>query len=356
LCAVFGCPRLAGAATASYDVSDQAVVQIIGHGATIIIQTWNRPTVQMNWPDGANFVTSRRFAQTRPILLIPTVSVEEHVPEGTIVTTLLPEDFPVPKLAPGMHDVIRIVELVRPGSAGKPLASPQVRVMIPQSAGLVNVRSTKGSVLLSDYHGTTIATLGRGRVTFRNVSGDAFVQPLNGRFYAADSTFDRLRIRSNRADQVFDGCRVRQIEATTLTGNIVFDDGAFDPGLARFESDRGSIALGVNGGAQVGAHTQDGQILTVLPAAPPLPAAIGRDDSDTVQVVGGGGPRITQSSKHGNLLLYDGSLADRRPAELSPPWQTMYDLLAASRQPASRTAVSHPPAKRHPLTGPPRIQ
>jgi hypothetical protein len=356
LCAVFGCPRVAGAAATSYDVGDQAVIQIIGHGATISIQTWNRPTVQLTWPDGADFVASHGFAQTRATLLIPTVSVEEHVPEGTIVTTLLPEDFPVPKLTPGMHDVIRIVEMVRPGSAGKRMPAPELRVMIPQSAGLVNVRSTKGSVTLNDYHGTTVATVGRGRITFKNVSGDAFVQPLNGLFYAADSTFDRLRIRSNRADQIFAGCRVRQIEATTLTGNIVFDDGTFDPGLARFESDRGSIALGVNGGAQVGAHTQDGQVLTVLPVAPPLPAVIGRDDSDTVQVVGGGGPLITLSSNHGNVLLYDGSLADRHPAELSPPWQTMYDLLAASRNAALRKPAPHPPAKRPPQTRAPRTR
>lgn len=294
----------------------------------------------MEWPDGQRFIASRGSQETRPILLIPTISVEERLPEGSIVTTLMPEDFPVPKLTPGLHDVVRIVEVVGPATTTKAAPPAVLRVMIPESAGLVNVRSIKGEVRLTDYRGTTIATIGHGRVLFKNVSGDAFVQPLNGRFYAVNSTFDRLRIRSNRADQVFDECRVKQIEATTLTGNIVFDDGVFDPGLARFESDRGSIALGINGGAQVGAHTQDGHVLTVLPAAPPLPAAIARNETDTVQIVGGGGPLITLSSNHGDVFLYNGSLADRRPGTLSAAWQSMYELLLANRNAGQRKPAS----------------
>jgi hypothetical protein len=97
-------------------------------------------------------------------------------------------------------------------------------------------------------------------------------------------------------------------------------------------------------------------VLTVLPAAPALPEAIGRDDSDTVQVVGGGGPLITLSSNHGNVLLYGGSLADRRPAELSAPWQTMYDLLAADRHPAWRKPAFHPSATRPPQARAPRAR
>ncbi len=242
--AIFGCAQRAGATTTSFDVTGQAVVQVIGHAAPITIRTWNRNTVQIDWPDGAGFNASRSTQPTRPSFLIPTVSVAEvHGREGTVITTLLPEDFPVPKLAPGMHDVVRVVEALRPFVPGGP-PPPALTLMIPESTGLVNVRSDRGAVTLNDYHGTTIAADRRGRMTFNRVSGDAFVQPLNGSFYALDSSFDRLRIRSNRADQVFDACRVKQIEATTLTGNIVFDNGSFEPGLARFESDRGSIALG----------------------------------------------------------------------------------------------------------------
>jgi hypothetical protein len=361
--AVLGWPRGACAATTSYDVSGQAVVQVIGHTGSIVIRTWNRDTVQIDWPDGAAFVASKTAQATRSSFLIPTVGVEEERgPGGTVSTTLLPEDFPVPRLAPGMHDVVR-VEQIRPLEPGKPASPAPITLMIPESTGLVNVRTERGAVSLSDYRGTTIAADRRGRMTFSGVSGDAFVQPLNGSFYAIDSTFDRLRIRSNRADLVFDACRVKQIEATTLTGNIVFDNGVFDPGLARFESDRGSIALGVNGGAQVGAHTFDGQVLTALRVGPTdaPPPLIGRDENDTVRVVGNGGPLVSTSTNHGDILLFDGSLAERRPAMLGAGWRPMADLLFANREygrskpifaarplrrspqlPARRNAESHP--------------
>jgi hypothetical protein len=331
-----GCPRAAAAATTSYDVTGQVVVQVIGHAASIAIRTWSRDAVQIDWPDGAAFTTSKSTLATRPSFLIPTVNVAEaQGQEGTVTTTLLPEDFPVPRLLPGLHDVVRVLEMRPPLEPSAPAPPAELRLMIPESTGLVNVRSDRGTVMLRDYHGTTIVADRRGRVTFNGVSGDAFVQPLNGNFYALDSTFDRLRIRSNRADQVFDGCRVKQIEATTLTGNIIFDNGVFDPGLARFDSDRGAIALGINGGAQIGAHTLDGRLLTSVPAGPPAPL-LGRDDSDSVEVVGNGGPLVSATSTHGDILLFEGSLTERRPAMLGAGWRPMIDLLQANRDFARR--------------------
>ena len=355
--AIVGRPRGAAAATTSYDVAGQAVVQVIGHGASITIRTWNRDTVQIEWPDGAPFTAAKNAQPTRASFLIPTVSVaESHGREGTVTTTLLPEDFPVPRLMPGLHDVVRVVEAQPPLlEAGRPLGRPpRLTLTIPETVGLVNVRSDRGAVTLRDYHGTTIVADRRGRVTFDGVSGDAFVQPLNGNFYALDSTFDRLRIRSNRADQIFDGCRVKQIEATTLTGNIVFDNGIFDPGLARLESDRGSIALGINGGAQVGARTVDGHLFTVLPAAAPS-ALIGRDDGEGVQMVGSGGPLVNASSNHGDLFLFEGSLTEPRPEMLSAPWHPMIALLLANRALMRGGAVLAGPALRRPQPRPARF-
>jgi hypothetical protein len=347
--AIFGWPRGAAAATTSYDVGGQAVVQVIGHVASITIRTWNRDEVQIEWPDGAPFSATKNAQPTRASFLIPTVSVaESHGREGTVTTTLLPEDFPVPRLTPGLHDVVRVVEAHPPPfERGKLPPGPpaSLTLTIPETVGLVNVRSERGAVTLRDYHGTTIVADRRGPVTFDGVSGDAFVQPLNGNFYAFNSTFDRLRIRSNRADQIFDGCRVKQIEATTLTGSIIFDNGIFDPGLARLESDRGSIALGINGGAQIGARTVDGHLFTVLPAAAPA-ALIGRDDGDTVQVAGNGGPLVSASSNHGDLFLFEGSLTEPRPAMLGPQWRPMIDLLLTNRAAVhGGAALGEPPSR-----------
>lgn len=355
--AIVGWPRGAGAATTSYDVTGQAVVQVIGHAASITIRTWNRDTVQVEWPDGTPFTVTKNTRTTRASFLIPTVSVaESHGREGTVTTTLLPEDFPVPRLTPGLHDVVRVVEVVPPFAAGDVLSGPpaQLTLTIPETTGLVNVRSDRGAVTLRDYHGTTIVADRRGRVNFTGVSGDAFVQPLNGNFYALDSTFDRLRIRSNRADQVFDGCRVKQIEATTLTGNIIFDNGVFDPGLARLESDRGSIAVGVNGGAQVGTRTVDGHLYTALPAPAPSPP-LEADASDALAVVGNGGPLVSAATNHGDIFLFNGSLTEPRPAMLGAPWRPMVDLLIANRTFPRRGPAAVKPENRPMRTRPARF-
>jgi hypothetical protein len=332
-CAATLRPVAARAATASFEVRDQAVVQVVGRVAAITIHTWNRNIVQVDWPDGEAFEPSRTTQLTRPSLLIPTVTVDEfETPGGPIRATLLPEDFPISNLVPGEHDLVRVRENP-PTDPTKAVAPTTLTVTIPMSTGLVSVRTGRGSIALSDYHGTTIALIGRGQIVLRNVSGDAFVQPLGGRFYALDSNFDRLRIRSNRADEIFDGCRVTQIEATTLTGNIVFDNGVFNPGLARFGSDRGAIALGVSGGAQFGAYTQDGRVLSMLPPStspePPFGAATGPDN---VQLLGSGGPLVNAASVHGNIFLYAGSLADRSPDEFGGPWRTIDELFERSRE------------------------
>lgn len=335
-CLILVHPSPARAGTSSFDVDDQAVVQVIGRGAAITIRTWNRNTVQVDWPAGAPFEASRSTQRTRSSFLIPTITVDEYrTPGGPVTATMLPEDFPVGELVPGMHDVVRVTENAPTAGAGKVVGTTALTVTIPASTGLVNVRSGHGSIALTDYHGTTIAAIGHGLIALRNVSGDAFIQPLNGRFYALDSDFDRLRIRSNHADQVFDTCRVKQIEASTLTGNILFDNGVFNPGLARFESDRGSIALGVNGGAQLGAHTQDGHVLTALPASEsPQPVFGGEDEGDAPQLVGNGGPLVNATSNHGNVFLYGGSLTDRHPATFAADWQPMLDLLVSTREAA----------------------
>jgi hypothetical protein len=332
--------RPCAAATTTYDVSGQAVVQFIGHTASVTIRTWNRETVQVETPDAGGFTSSKGLQQTRASFPIPPVDVEENQSAGSsTISTLQPEDFPVPKLVPGMHDVVHILE--GPDAPQHPGAPAEVTIMIPETIGLVTIRAGRGTATLDGYTGTTIATAARGRLVFNNVSGDAFVQPLNGSFYANESTFDRLRIRSNRASLVFDGCRAKEIEATTLTGNILYDNGMFDPGLARFESDRGSIGLGVNGGAQVGAHTVDGRVLSALPP-PPASPVIGGDAVEQLHVAGNGGPLVNATSNHGNVLLYDGSLGDRRPAALGPAWRPMYDLLVTTRDNVRRRAMAPP--------------
>jgi hypothetical protein len=338
LIAALDAPRAAAAATALFPVGDGAVVQISARSANVTIRTWNRRSVQVDWPDDAAFASTRMTVQTPDRLFIRAVSDEERIAPGErVMVTLEPEDFPLPHVAQIQHDAVRISQRPQAGNTAKGVAPAGLTVMIPASTSLLSVHLTRGTVILHDYRGTTNAALRNGRIVFDGVSGDAFVQPLNGRFYARNSSFDYLRIRSNGADEVFDACRVKVIEATTLTGNILFDDGIFDPGLARFESERGSIALGVSGNAQLGAHAGDGRVLSALPPAADPPLIVPPQPGfDRTHIVGDGGPLVNALSANGSVFLYAGSLVDRAAGELGSAWRPMFDLLAQTRRMARR--------------------
>jgi hypothetical protein len=132
-----------------------------------------------------------------------------------------------------------------------------------------------------------------------------------------------MRMRANTARVVFERSRIKQIEATTITGNIVYDNGSFDPGLARFESQYGNIALGVASPAQLTGRSTDGRVYTAF-------------DNRSVHVdqpsqsaasatVGSGGPLVNALSVHGSVFLYDGSLRGRR--DLPPEWRPVHQQI-----------------------------
>jgi hypothetical protein len=144
----------------------------------------------------------------------------------------------------------------------------------------------------------------------------AFVQMMNGRLDVVDSSFDRLRARGNNATFVFEHNRARQIEVTTVSGSIVYDNGTFDPGLARFESTNGSIAIGVASGAQIAARSGDGRVYSMWDKRTPIDQ---RSDGEASATVAGGGPVVNAVTAHGSVFLYDGSLDTRQT--FPPEWR-----------------------------------
>ncbi len=105
----------------------------------------------------------------------------------------------------------------------------------------------------------------------------------------------------------FEHCAAAQIQASSLTGSIIYDNGTFTPGLAHFESQRGSVALGVaNGNAQITAHSDSGRVF------------------NEAQGFVRGGPVVTATSGSGAVLYYRGSLRQhpqlmqRLPANARP--------------------------------------
>ncbi|MBV8197342.1 MAG: DUF4097 family beta strand repeat protein [Candidatus Eremiobacteraeota bacterium] len=211
----------------------------------------------------------------------------EHGP-----VTLPAESFVLPELPGSAHDAI----VARGGG--------HVTITIPRNTAMVLAQVRAGHLSISGYHGIFVAHNRSGGITLDNVGGTGFVESLRGRVQATNSTFDRLRIRTATGNMLFQGCTSHQIQATSAYGSIVYDNGHFQPGLARFESEHGNVALGVRGGAQIGAHSGSGQVISSFHREADV-----RGNPTTKQAtVGGGGPVVTATSRHGSVYLYSGSM------------------------------------------------
>ena len=176
--------------------------------------------------------------------------------------------------------------------------------MIPRGTALVTAHVGSGQLNLNGYHGVFIAHVRDGGISLNHVDGSGYVEALRGPVNASNSSFNRLRVRTATGNMTFRGCTSHQIEASSKYGSIVYDNGKFQPGLARFESDHGNVALGVRGGAQIGAHSGSGHIVSTFHNGAPA-----NGNPNTAQeTVRGGGPVVTAVSKSGSVYLYNGSV------------------------------------------------
>jgi len=230
--------------------------------ANLVVKTWDRHQVQVEG-DSTGF-TITKTSNYVPAVLPPQFirAAQTSTPNGLIV--LPAESFVVTTISPGPHPVVIIK-----GEAAHPLGP--ITVMIPSGTALVWANVARGSLALSNYqNGTFILHLNNGTTTIDGVSGDGFVQVMHGPIFAADSNFDRLRARSAVGNQVYERCNVKQIEASVVTGSIVYDDGHFDQGLARFDVTNGNVALGSTAAAQLNAHVAGGHVTTLFDGRVPV--------------------------------------------------------------------------------------
>jgi|HubBroStandDraft_1064217.scaffolds.fasta_scaffold03787_11 hypothetical protein len=300
-------------------LGDQPVIRILvrGAGNDVLVHTWDRPFLQVDSPDVTPTVTREGATwgtPTRPLVarLPPFAYVERQ--DGQVIGTglLPPEDFPFSGFRVGPHDVVTVA-----APAGSHLI-----VTVPAGTGILEVRSGGGQTTIDGYRGANLFVLqGNGRVRLSDSDTTAFLQQQNGQLSLIDDDFARVRVRVNAAGVAFERCRTTQIEASTISGSIVYDGGTFEPGLARFESETGSIALGVNAGAELVAHSQSGRVFTQFDA----PTALAQQgESDARATVGGGGALVNAISQRGNVYLYDGAFADHRG--LGPEWRPVHEF------------------------------
>jgi hypothetical protein len=278
----------------------------------VTIRTWNRPQIAI---DGDPSLSIEKRSNSAPLAApIPIPQMEGDTPNGS--AALPPETFVAAPIPEGPHDVV-IVK-----SAANTPRGP-VTVTIPSDTAFVFARAGSGKLDVSDYRGGTLAAFTRnGRLSLTNVGGTVFAQTFRGPLVVRESSFDRIRARSLFGNVSFERCDARQIETTTVDGSIVYDGGSFAPGLARFESTNGNVAIGASGNVQYGAHAVgDGHVYTNFNAR----SRVDQRGTDTNAFVGEGGPLVTATTQGGNVYLYDGSLRSR--TGLPPEWQPAYATL-----------------------------
>ncbi len=317
------------AALPNLDGIDAPIVRISLLFGDVTVRTADRPGISVEADSGIDATRSAGSLgdgeRTFPIL-----RGEIAGPNGPVV--LPAESFVSTSLPPGRREIVTF------RGAG-PLT-----LTIPANTALLVVQDGRGAVSLEGYRtGTFLVRVRNGSIRLSGVGGEGYAQVLRGPTFVTDSSFEHLRARSALGSIVFERCRARQIEVASVEGAIVYDAGTFDPGLARFESENGHVAVGVSGSSQFGAHAGSGRVYTEFEGR----AQVEGRDGDTTAVVGAGGPVITANSANGNVYLYDGSLRSHANAA---GWSAPRALLrrdegAAGARRFMRGAPARPPVR-----------
>ena len=313
LLATLGTAGAASAEPTVLDVSDQPII-MIQHPRPVVIHTWDRPQIAVD-SDGDQPVVDRRTMNRLPGAAGNAYSVPisaENIPTPNLdqaSVALGPEEFVVNPPS-GPQDVVRI-RLPQNATPQNP-----TQVMIPAGTAVLSVNGA-GNTIVEDYHGQLIAQQRAGPMVLRNDGGSAFVQNLRGQILVVNSTFDRLRTRTAVNNMIFSNCTVKQIEASSVHGSIVFNNGTFEPGLARFETQSGNVAIGVNGNANLNVKGAPGQIFQRFDR----PTQYVENNGEASATLGGGGPLVNVLAQRGRVYLYDGSLT--RKGTLPPHWSAV---------------------------------
>lgn len=317
----FACARAQTSSTQSIPVSAPPVIRLELRAGDVTIRTWDRPQVQISstQPVQTQHVGADQVASALRGGDIPIFAARVFTPDGQLV--LPQEEFPVPALLNGPHDGVRIV-----GAEGS-----SITLTVPESTALIWAVVGRGSIRIRDYRtGAFIARVHNGAITLSNVGGDAYVESARGRIGIVNSAFNRIRTRTAVGNTFFENCNSRQIEASSIAGSILYDNGTFVPGLARFETVYGNIALGLaGGGASIAAHSSAGHVYSGLDRG----ARVGGAGGDVQAIVGGGGPVVTASSQNGSVFLYNGAFK-KRP-QLARQWRAL-------RFPKAKTSAKRP--------------
>jgi hypothetical protein len=315
-----------GRADEQIDVGPSPLLNIHVNRGRVTIQTWDRPQV---------LISSENPAYVRhlpPSDVDPGIPKQVQIASDQIQTdhgpvTLPEESFVIPELPGAQHDAV-----IAQGNGN-------MTITVPRNTAMVMAHIRAGHLTLNDYHGVFVAHARAAGISLNNVGGTGFVESLRGRVVATNSSFDRLRVRTATGSMLFQGCTSHQIQATSTYGSIVYDNGSFQPGLARFESEHGDVALGVRGSAQIGAYSGSGHVVSSFDDE----AQVRGDPMTKQATVGGGGPVVTATSKNGSVYMYSGSMDDHPHVRQEFSGSTLLPVRPASAPPRPPARSGRPP-------------
>jgi hypothetical protein len=294
--------------------SNSPVIRVQMRSGSLTVHTWNRRQVQIesSAPVRARHLEPQVVANALP----PEITIfSAAVPApGGGVALLPPESFPLGDMIGSPHDGVLIF-------GGDQDAN--VTLTVPSSTALLWAIMGRGAISVQDYRGGTfVAIVHAGELNLRNVSGDGYAEVARGPMFVENSAFNRMRARTADGNIIFENCNVREIEASSINGSIAYDNGTFVPGIARFESQNGNIAIGVaGGGASIDAHSPGGRIFSGFSRQ----AAVMGSPTDAQAIVGPGGPLVTANSGRGSVYLYNGTL--RTKTRLQGAWEPVGRML-----------------------------
>jgi hypothetical protein len=299
-------------------VGASPVIRLQMRTGSLTIHTWNRRQVQItsSAPVRARHLDPQVVADTLP----PEVTIFDTsilTANGAIV--LPPESFPLGPLIAAEHDGV----LIFGGDRGA-----SVTLTIPASTALLWTVVGAGSITIDGYrNGTFVALLHNGAMHLNDAGGDGYAEVARGPMFVQNAAFNRIRARTATGNIVFENCNARQILATSVNGSIAYDNGTFVPGIARFESENGNVAIGIaGGGALIDAHSAAGRVYSGFSNS----AAVNGSETDAQAIVGPGGPVVTAASVRGGVYLYDGAL--RSHGRLQGAWAPVGKILTRPLQ------------------------
>ena len=272
------------------------------------MQTWDRPQVRIVSSSSVqvHHFGPQAVARAIPGGDVPIFVTQVETPDGSIALTQ--EDFPVDGIAGIPHDAL----LIFGGDA-----SAAIVITVPVNTALVVASVGRGSLRVENYHSAMVLLLHNGGIDVSNSSGAAYVQAARGSIAVANSNFDRIRARTAIGNIFFTGCNVRQVEVSSVRGHIAYDNGTFAPGLARFETQEGNIALGVaSGGVHVTAHASGGRVVSGLERNA---GTVAGSPTDAEATINGGGPIVTANAGKGSIFIYSGTLRGKPRIERQLP-------------------------------------